>query len=95
MYFTIYNQVIASLKSRFDTEDNKFLKSLEIFAIGSCTNEDKIFEFYEKDFDKERLLSDHGMLFDVLKRSGSKVKKKIGRYCRIFTRKSMLCTTCT
>ena len=46
-----------------------------MFAIGSCTDRDKIFEFYEKDFDNERLLSDRGMLFDVLKCSGTKVKK--------------------
>ena len=45
-YFTIYDQVTASLKSRFDTEYNKF------------------FEFYDKHFDKERLLSDRGMLFN-------------------------------
>ena len=92
-YFTLYDQVTASLKRRFDTEDYKFLKSLEIFATGSCTNEDKIFEFYEKDSDKERLLSDRRMLFVVLKRSRTKVKS--GRYCRLFKRKSMLYTTCT
>ena len=57
-----------------------------MFAIGSCTNEDKIFKFYEKDFDNERLLSNRKILLDVLKHSGTKVKK-IQRYRRIYERK--------
>lgn len=63
------------MKKRFDTEDNQLFKSLELFAIGSCTEENKFFDFYRKDLDRERLLSDRKMFFDVPKRSEMKVEK--------------------
>ena len=37
-YFAFYDQITASLKSRFDIENGKFFKSLEMFALKMFAN---------------------------------------------------------
>ena len=51
IYFEIFDSVLLSLKSRFNTESIKFFKSLEQFSIGEFDNVEQITEFYRGDFE--------------------------------------------
>lgn len=68
MYCEIFDQVLFSLKSRFDTDSAKFFQSLERFAVGESVDIKKITEFYKDDFDEFRLGSDREMALDLMKR---------------------------
>lgn len=68
LYFEVFDQLIVSLKTRFENDSARFFKLLEKFAIGQPVNVDSIIEFYKFDFDKERLLSDREMFLQLLKR---------------------------
>lgn len=75
MYFQIFDQVVQSLNSRFDTDSSRFFKSLESFAIGQLSDVEKIIEFYQDDFDRERLINDRDLFLDVAKKSNGKMEK--------------------
>lgn len=73
-YFEVFDQLIASLKSRFDNDSAQFFKLLKRFALGQPADVDKIVKFYKNEFDKERLLSDRDMFLQLLKRQNEQVK---------------------
>lgn len=70
----VFDQVLISLKSRFDTDSAKFFKSLEKFAIGESDGIDEIVTFYGQDFEKNRLLSDRNMFLKLVIRQGTHVE---------------------
>ena len=74
MYFEIFNSVLLSLKSRFDTESIKFFKSLGQFSIGEFDNVKQIQEFYRGDFEEQRFIADCEMSLNLAKRSGKKIE---------------------
>lgn len=68
IYYEIFDQVICSLKSRFDTKSAKFYKTLEKFILGEAVDLTKIIKFYKGDFDEFRLNSDKDMALCMMKR---------------------------
>ncbi|XP_051160476.1 uncharacterized protein LOC127281036 [Leptopilina boulardi] len=74
LYFEVFDQIIVSLKSRFENDSAGFFKSLEQFVIGEPVNVDEIVDFYKDDFDKERLINDREMFLQLLKRKNVQVK---------------------
>jgi len=73
-YLKVFDQLILSLKSRYDNDAAVFFKSLENFALGKASDLEKIVQFYQHDFNKERLLSDRDMFLQLLKRQKEKAK---------------------
>lgn len=73
IYFEIYDRVLTSLNSRFDTEAARFLKSLEAFAVGESTNVAQIINFYGDDFEEDALVSDRDMFLNLTSRSNVKI----------------------
>lgn len=74
-YYEIFDQDVSSSKSRFDTDNAKFFKTLEKFATGDLTDNNavnKIIEFYKGDFDKETLCSDRELFLSLVKRKNAK-----------------------
>lgn len=73
-YFEVFDQLLMSLKSRFNNESAQFFKSLERFTLGQSDDIDKIVQFYVNDFDRERLLSDRDMFLQLMKRQNESAK---------------------
>ena len=73
-FFEIFDQMIVSLKGRFDTESGHFFKFLESFAIGESSDVEKITDFYQNDFDKKRLISDRDLFLNLVEKSKKTVK---------------------
>lgn len=73
-YFEVFDQLIVSLKSRFDNDSAQFFKLLERFALEQPADIDKIVKFYKNNFDKGKLLSDKDMFLQLLKRQMSRRK---------------------
>ena len=57
IYFEIFDQILISMKSRFETNLSQFFKSLEAFAIGNTSDIDKIIGFYDDNFDRDIFLN--------------------------------------
>lgn len=68
IYCEIFDQVLCSLKSRFDTDSAKFFQTLEKFAVGETVDVKKIILFYKDEFDEMRLVSDRDMVLNLMKR---------------------------
>ena len=62
-YTMKFSIVTSSSIDRFETDSARFYQSLEMFAIGQCQSEDaeKIINFYQGDFDNDKLLNDRSM----------------------------------
>lgn len=73
-YFEVFDQLVASLKSRFDNDSARFFKLLERFAVGQPEDVEVIAKFYKDDFDQERLLNDRDMFLQLLKRQNETAK---------------------
>ena len=69
IYFQLFDRVIMSLKSKFETDSSQFVKSLETFPIGNTSDIDKKIGFYNDDFDDDRLVSDTHMLLSLTTRT--------------------------
>lgn len=70
VYYEVFDQVLSSLKSRFDTDSAKFFKTLESFVVGEMVDVNKIIKFYNGDFDELRLVNDKDMALNILNRKG-------------------------
>lgn len=55
MCFEIYDQILGSLKSRFETDSVQFFKSLESFIIGGSNDARNIIKFNQDDFEEDRV----------------------------------------
>lgn len=74
LYLEVYDQVYKSLNSRFNTDSSRFYKSLEAFAIGYKSNDIQcVIDFYQDDFDKDKLLTDRDMFLHLVKNKGMEV----------------------
>ena len=74
-YFEIFDQVLMTLKIRFETDVSQFFKSLETFAIGITSDINKIIGFYDDDFDKDRWVSDRDMFLNLMSRNNETIRK--------------------
>lgn len=85
-FFEVYDQLIELLRSRFENDSVQFFKLLEQFTLCATENVDEVLKFYEKDFDKERLLSDRYMFWQLVKRQKRSVKtfQEILNFCKEF-----------
>lgn len=67
-FFEVFDQMIGSLKRRFQNESIEFFKSLERFVIGQLQDASFITKFYKDDFDNDRLINDRDMFLQLLNR---------------------------
>lgn len=64
----MFDRVLMSLKERFETNTFSHLDELEIFSIGGDVDTKKIIDFYNDDFEEEKLLRDHQTFLDINQR---------------------------
>lgn len=69
MYYKVYDRVVISLKAKFDSDTMSLMNELEAFAIRNPADTDKIFEFYDDDFRKDRLERDRDFVVNACVRS--------------------------
>lgn len=68
LFFEIYDQVISSMKNRFQSETMNLLNSFENFVIGEKNSSvDQVIDFYgNEDLDRERLKLHREMFLDIV-----------------------------
>lgn len=65
MYYEMFNRVFMSFKERFETNTLSHLDELETFSIGGDVDTKKIIDFYDDDFEEEKLLQDCQTFLDI------------------------------
>lgn len=74
IYYEIVDQVISSLKERFDSETMDFLNYCEDFLTDKDINSSKLEEIFKNDFDYERLELHRDMFLDIAHTEGLEPK---------------------
>lgn len=66
-FYEIYDQVMFSLKLRFNSETMSFLNICENFVTSKVNDLTPIVEFYKDDFEEEKLRLHRDMFIDIMK----------------------------
>lgn len=67
MYIEILDNVLASMRDRFESEVSKRLVHFEKFIIGTECNAEPISSFYKDDLDADQLRTHHQLFLDILR----------------------------